>query len=347
MSLQSARSIIEAIDTQRFDVVLLGIDRDGRWFLNDETKVLFHNPAASPPEEPNREVAIVPSGKNSSLVELRSSKTLEALDIVFPVLHGPYGEDGTVQGLLKLANLPFVGASVLGSSVGMDKDVMKRLLRDSGIQIAPFVIGTLGDNPTELVERSIRELGLPLFVKPSNLGSSVGVSKAGSPAEVKDGVVDAFRYDTKIILEKNIVGREIECSVLGNRDPIASVAGEIKPNGDFYSYSAKYFDENGTELIIPADIDDAVLRRVQDTSISAFKVLCCSGMARVDMFLSRNNELIVNEINTIPGFTSISMYPKLWEASGLKFSNLITRLIELGMERFAEESGLISSYGSH
>ena len=344
VSLKSARSIIDAIDTEQFEVILLGIDRNGHWFHDQETKALFQGSHNALPDTHESEVAIVPRGDESSLVELRTSADLKALDIVFPILHGPYGEDGSVQGLLKLANLPFVGAGVLGSAVGMDKDVMKRLLRDGGIRIAPFITGNVDDEPKCLAKRAINELGLPVFIKPANLGSSVGVTKAETYDCAIGGIEEALAYDTKIVIEQNVVGRELECSVLGNRNPVASVAGEITPRHGFYSYSAKYLDEDGAELIIPAPIDDTTLSRVQETSIAAFRILCCSGMARVDMFLTPEQDIVVNEINTIPGFTSISMYPKLWEASGLSFTDLITRLIDLGVERFTEENRLNSSY---
>ena len=340
VSIQSAKSIIGAIDRERFDVVLLGIDRAGRWFLGHETAAILNDSHGFISGNEKDEVALIPRGDASNLLEIETSNTLEALDIVFPVLHGPYGEDGSIQGLLKLADLPYVGAGVLGSAVGMDKDVMKRLLRDGGISIAPFIVGIAGDDSAVLAKRGVEELGLPLFIKPANLGSSVGVTKAATLDDVSAGVALALQYDTKIIIEKYIDGREIECSVLGNRDPIASIAGEIKPSGEFYSYSAKYLDENGAELIIPAQIDEHTLGRIQQISIDAFKILCCHGMARVDMFLTTEHDIIVNEINTIPGFTTISMYPKLWEASGIPYTELITRLIHLGLEKFSGENYL-------
>jgi D-alanine-D-alanine ligase len=261
--------------------------------------------------------------------------------VVFPVLHGPYGEDGSVQGLCRLANLPCVGAGILGSAVGMDKDVMKRLLRDAGIPIARFVTVFRGRAEPAFAALSA-DLGTPLFVKPANLGSSVGISRVQTAAEYRLALDAAFEYDTKVVVEECIVGREIECAVLGNTEPQASVPGEIVTGGShtFYDYEAKYIDEKGAELRIPAPLDERVAERVRETAIRAFTVLCCEGMARVDMFLRDSGEVLVNEINTIPGFTKISMYPKLWEASGISYSQLVDRLIGLAIERHETERKL-------
>jgi D-alanine-D-alanine ligase len=262
------------------------------------------------------------------------------------VLHGPYGEDGTIQGLLKLMNLPFVGASVLGSAVGMDKDVMKRLMRDAGIPTAHFLVFTRAARHTIDYATVVNELGLPCFVKPANLGSSVGISRVNNEAEFPQAIAKAFRYDTKILIEEYIQGKEIECSVLGNDAPIASLPGEVvteTSKHQFYSYEAKYLDEHGAVLEIPANLPESVIQRVQETSVRAFQVLCCEGMARVDSFVTPDGQVVVNEINTIPGFTRISMYPKLWEASGLSYSELIDRLIQLALERHALEQEIATS----
>jgi len=265
------------------------------------------------------------------------------VDVAFLALHGPGGEDGTVQGFLKLANIPFVGSSVLGSAVGMDKDVMKRLLRDSGIPIGKFL--TVADS-SELPSFSEigNSLGVPFFVKPANMGSSVGVSKVHDESSYFAATKLAFSFDLKIVIEEFVEGRELECSVLGNRNPIASVVGEIVPNHDFYSYDAKYLDENGAKLAIPANIPDEVALRAREIALKTFRVLSAEGLGRVDMFLRFNGEIVVNEINTIPGFTKISMYPKLWEASGLSYGDRIDRLIQLALERFAREKKLRTSY---
>jgi D-alanine-D-alanine ligase len=248
-----------------------------------------------------------------------------------------------MQGLLKLANIPFVGPSVLGSAVGMDKDVAKRLLRDAGIGIAKFMCFRKPQLNSIDFDVVVAELGLPLFVKPANLGSSVGVRKVKTAAEFVDALKHAFTFDNKVIVEEFIQGREIECSVLGNDDPIASIPGEIVPQHEFYSYEAKYIDEHGAKLEIPAKLTPEQVKEVQKTAIETFKVLCLEGMSRVDFFLSEKHGLIVNEVNTIPGFTSISMYPKLWEASGISFKDLVNRLVELAIERFRSEEVLQTS----
>ena len=263
--------------------------------------------------------------------------------MVFPVLHGPFGEDGALQGLLKMADIPFVGAGVLGSAVGMDKVIMKRLLRDAHIPIAAFI--PLRFNETIPEYSSIAaELGEPFFVKPANLGSSVGVSKIHNASEYKQAVSRAFEYDNKILFEENITGREIECSVLGNDEPVASLPGEIIPRHEFYSYDAKYIDEQGAALEIPARLPDGTIAGIQKLSVAVFQALSCEGMARVDFFLRGDSEIIVNEINTIPGFTSISMYPRLWNASGIPYVELIDRLIQLAIERFERERRIKTAY---
>jgi D-alanine-D-alanine ligase len=268
---------------------------------------------------------------------------LGAIDVVFPVLHGPFGEDGTVQGLFKLANIPFVGAGVLGSAIGMDKDVMKRLLRDAKIPIAKFLVFERPDQNTISFTKVRKALGLPVFVKPANLGSSVGISKVNKKNQFADAVRLAFRYDNKIIIEEGIDGREIECSVLGNEKPVASLPGEIVVQHDFYSYHAKYLDDQGARLEIPARLPKNIVKKIQQTAVQAYRVLCCEGMARVDFFLRPNGQVLVNEINTIPGFTKISMYPKMWDASGLSYSRLIDRLITLALERARKEKQLSTS----
>ncbi len=278
------------------------------------------------------------------IVSVTDNASFGAIDVVFPVLHGTFGEDGTVQGLLKLANVPFVGAGVLGSSVGMDKDVMKRLLRDAGIPIGKFLTFDRVSIETANFAEIEKQLGLPVFVKPANLGSSVGIHKAHTQAELEEAVKDACNYDTKILIEEFIDGREIECSVLGNEDPIASVPGEIIPQHEFYSYEAKYIDEQGALLEIPAKLPKDLVQQIQQLAIQAFQVLCCEGMARVDIFLTKDNKVLLNEINTIPGFTKISMYPKLWEVSGIPYSDLIDKLIQLAIERFEREQKLKTNF---
>jgi len=343
ISLISARNIVEAMDATKYDVVAIGIDKQGRWHL-DESARLLHGVAQSEVDfKGAKNSAAVRPGDTPMPLVRSSGSGLGAIDVVFPVLHGPFGEDGTVQGLLKLANIPFVGAGVLGSAVGMDKDVMKRLLRDAKIPIAKFLVfERSGASKINFVDVK-RRLGLPFFVKPANLGSSVGISKVSANKQFGGAIRKAFRYDNKILIEESIRGREIECSVLGNDNPIASLPGEIITPHDFYSYDAKYLDEKGAQLVIPAALPKKIVKAVQGLALRTFKTLACEGMARVDFFLRDNREIFVNEINTIPGFTKISMYPKLWEASGIPYSKLIDRLIQLALEKFHREKNLRTS----
>jgi D-alanine-D-alanine ligase len=342
VSLQSAKNIIDAIDTNKYEVVLIGIDKKGQWHLNEDSLPLLLETESGLPRLPEKgeNLALVPGKQNDQVVAVSGEQRLGSLDVIFPVLHGPFGEDGTVQGMLKLANIAFVGAGVLGSAIGMDKDVMKRLLRDAGIPIARFLVASRYSLKEIGFDDARAQLGSPLFIKPANLGSSVGIHKVKDREEFENAVRDAFNYDNKILIEECISGREIECSVLGNDNPIASVAGEILPRHEFYSYEAKYLDENGAVLEIPAKLPPAISERIRQLAIKTFSVLCCEGMARVDFFLRNESEIIVNEINTIPGFTRISMYPKLWEASGISYSELIDRLIQLAIERFEREKRL-------
>jgi len=346
VSLQSAKNIIEAIDKNKYEVVLIGMDKKGRWYLSEISRYLLSedDPKLIKLADTNEEVGLIPGEQRNQLLNISTHQRIGKIDVVFPVLHGPYGEDGTVQGLLKLANIPFVGADVLGSAIGMDKDVMKRLFRDAGIPTAKFLvlhqtsIGAIG------FEEVKNQLGSPVFIKPANLGSSVGISKVDSKDEFDEAVRLAFEYDNKILIEEYIEGREIECSVLGNEEPIASLPGQVLPQHEFYSYEAKYIDENGAILEIPVKLPKDVTQQIQDYAIKAFKVLCCEGMARVDLFLKDDNKILVNEINTIPGFTQISMYPKLWEVSGLSYTELIDRLIQLAIKRFERDQKLKTSF---
>ncbi len=342
VSLQSAKNILAALDRSKYDVTLIGIDKDGTWHKNDSDFLLHAtNPKLIKLNKKNS-TAIVPAADNSSQLVSRKTQEVSTIDVAFPILHGPFGEDGTVQGLLKLAGIPFVGAGVLGSAVGMDKDVMKRLFQQAGIPTPNFVAL---HRPGEASFASLKKaLGLPLFVKPANMGSSVGVRKVKNNKEFTSAVRAAFTFDAKVLVEECITGREIECSVLGNRNPIASLPGEVLSRHEFYSYEAKYIDEHGAALVIPAKLPKQKIKEVQTMAIRVFKTLCLEGMARVDFFLKNNGALSVNEANTIPGFTTISMYPKLWEASGIAYSELIDRLIALALERFGRERTLKTRY---
>ncbi len=346
ISLISARSIYQNLNSEKYNVTLIGISQDGRWYLQDDDKVLLASGGMELKRlrVSGRELSAKPapvSGKN--LVFVGAKGGAPALDVVFPVLHGPYGEDGTVQGLLELAGLPYVGADVLGSAVGMDKELAKRLLRDAGLFVAGFRVLTSGEHgkSKSLAGKLARDLGYPLFVKPSRMGSSVGVSRVAAPGKLAGAVKKAFRFDDKLLLEQEIKGREIECAILGGDTPRASLVGEVIPGRDgFYSYQAKYVDESGAELVIPARLSAKQLSGAQQTALKAFCALNCYGMARVDMFLTGRGRIFVNELNTIPGFTNISMYPKLWELSGLSFPKLLDELIRLAVQRHKRKAKL-------
>lgn len=330
VSLLSARSIVDAIDRRKYDVALIGIGKDGRWLGAGGETYLLHK------SDPKRIAINIKAAKELALRP--GSGGVGPIDVVFPVLHGTYGEDGSIQGLLRMLDLPFVGPDILGSAVGMDKDVAKRLLRDAGIPVADFLVYGRGEaiHPKAVWKR----LGKPVFVKPANQGSSVGVSKAGDDAELKRAVKDAFRYDTKILIEEAVPGREIEVSVLGNETPEASVPGEVIPHHEFYSYEAKYLDDDGAGVAIPAKLSAALTKKVQALAVKTFKTLALEGMARVDFFMEKDGGFVVNEVNTIPGFTKISMYPKLWAASGVPYPKLIDRLIALALERHTRRGRL-------
>ena len=368
ISVASAASIIKYLDRSRYEPVPIRIEKDGRWTLADKAPtaisaadVIEHVRLEAPrPARPGREAHLVahPGEDTVLAIERRPAKsqidpsgaatvTGVGLDVVFPVLHGPYGEDGTVQGLLELANVPYVGAGVLGSAVGMDKAVMKTLFIARGLPVGPYVVVLRPEwnaDGAALSNRVTKELGYPVFVKPANLGSSVGISKAKSAADLGSAMELALQFDRKIVIEAAVSNaREIECAVLGNDDPQASVPGEVIPSREFYDYEAKYLDE-GSKAVIPAALTDAQVREVQRLSIAAFRAVDGAGMARVDFFIAGNSgNIYLNEVNTIPGFTTISMFPKMWEASGVSYSELVDRLITLALERHAEKQQLRTS----
>ncbi len=339
VSLCSAASVVTALDKEKYTVLAVGISKEGRWYPQEKPEIIDDR-------DFGRVLAIRKNGswlvnnfsQNNKLVlyNMENGDKVDA-DVVFPVLHGTYGEDGTVQGLLELAAVPYVGADVLGSSVGMDKDVAKRLLAQAGIPVVPWMAlpKALWESESDaLMQKAIEKLGLPLFVKPACAGSSVGIQKVKVKEAFRDAVDGAFLYDTRVLIEKAVDCREIECSVLGNENPAASVPGEIIPSHEFYSYDAKYIDPQGARLVVPAEIDKALSDSIRHAAVKGYSALGCSGMARVDFFLEKNSgTYYFNEINTIPGFTSISMYPKMWEATGLPYSELLDRLIDLAFDR--------------
>lgn len=349
ISLRSARSVVSAIDRRLYDLSLIGIDPFGRWRLLDEATFERLTAGALPSLGGAGDEVLLPAAPVSGgLVRAAApGATAASVDVVFPVLHGTFGEDGCIQGLLELADIPYVGAGVLGSAVGMDKIVQKRLLGAAGIPIVPF-LGTsraeLDRNP-QLIAEWVAAIGFPVFVKPANMGSSVGVTKVTGFEGLPGAVAEALLYDNKLLVEKGLDAREIECAVLGNDDPQASVPGEIRPSADYYSYAAKYIDESGADLLIPAPLSEAQASEVRELSVQVFRTLDCAGLARVDFLLERNTGAIyLNELNSLPGFTTISMYPKLWEASGIPYPQLITRLLELALERHAQKRQLKTVY---
>jgi len=340
VSLCSAASVVEALDKNKYKVTAIGIDCGGKWYVQDKPQIIPH-------KDFGKVLALKKKGKwlvnhfqqnnQLHLYDLNNKNKKVIIDVVFPVLHGTFGEDGTLQGLLELAMVPYVGADVIGSSVGMDKDVAKRLLREAGIPVVSSVTINKRQwkaDAQNIIQDAVDKLGLPLFVKPVCTGSSVGVKKVKQKENLAKSVNFAFQFDTRVMIEKAINCREIECAVLGNENPAASVLGEIIPKHEFYSYEAKYIDPDGAALIIPAPVDSNLSEKIRKTAVQGYTALGCSGMARVDFFLDKNTgEFYLNEINTIPGFTSISMYPKLWDATGIKYSKLLDKLIELALER--------------
>jgi len=353
VSLVSAQGIMNAMDKERYEIIPIGIAKEGRWLTSGEPMKLLQSggPGVAGQIADTRQAEpgtweLVPTDRRELVPGTRETG-FPQVDVVFPVLHGPYGEDGTVQGLLELAGIPYVGAGVLGSALGMDKIAMKAVFASHGLPVVEQVALKRRDwerDPEAMVELVEKQLGYACFIKPANLGSSVGISKVHQRSGLAPALALAARYDRRMLAERAVNAREIECSVLGNDEPIASVPGEIIPCREFYDYIAKYIDDR-SELIIPADLPPGVTRRIQELAIAAFLAVDCAGMARVDFLLDRDTgELYVGELNTIPGFTPISMYPKLWEASGISYSELIDRLIELALERHADNSRSETSY---
>jgi D-alanine-D-alanine ligase len=343
VSLASARSVLRAIDREKYDVVVLGIDHHGRWLTSGDALAQLAaggtvDAGTGPDAEPRRE-----------LVPGAGERGIPQLDVVFPVLHGQYGEDGTVQGLLEVAGIPYVGAGVLASAVGMDKSASRLIFAQVGLPQVAYVAALRKEwesTPQDLIQRIELALTYPVFVKPANLGSSIGISKARNREELRASLNEAAQYDRKLLIEQAVPNaREIECSVLGNDDPVASVPGEVRPSNEFYDYNAKYIDGK-SELLIPAPLPARTSAQVRELAVKAFKALDCAGMARVDFLInSATNEIYLNEINTLPGFTSISMYPKLWEASGISYRELIDRLIDLALERHADAQRSVTTFG--
>jgi D-alanine-D-alanine ligase len=336
VSIMSARSVLGAIDRTRFTPYLIGVDRTGRWHMVDEQDLAQYKHI-----EKSSRGRLHMTSEDDGLSLTHRDSVLPKLDVIFPLIHGPKGEDGSLQGLLELMNMPYVGPNVLSSAVGMDKDMSKRLLREAGIPVADHLVLRRHDNHEQAV-KSASGFDYPLFVKPANLGSSIGVSKVRSDQELLRAIQYGFRHDRKVIIEQAVVGDEIECAVLGYGNPAVSVPGRIIFKTDFYDYDAKYDDSKGTELEVPADLSPDLTARVQATARHAYQALECEGLARVDMFVTASGDIYVNEVNTLPGFTKYSMYPKLWEATGLPYRELITKLIHTTLEK---DSVMDTSFG--
>lgn len=330
VSVVSARGIYSALDKDKYNVILAGVDHDGRWQLQaDAEKMLLAGSV-----EQAGGTNILPATLNGGLtLRTAGGDDVQKIDVVFPIIHGTGGEDGTLQGLLDLVEVPYVGCGVLGSAVGMDKDVAKRLVAAAGVPVARNLVVRPHTYTAEMLADFTASVGFPVFVKPANLGSSVGVTKANDAAALQHAIESAFFYDTKVLVEECIVGREIEVAVLGNDMPEASVPGEVTPTHDFYSYEAKYVDEHGAALQIPATLDNKAQQAVRQLACKIFQVLELSGMARVDFFFTGEGKFVFNEVNTAPGFTPISMYPKLWEYSGVSYTALLDKLVELARQR--------------
>ncbi len=350
VSLMSAKSVLAVLDPQKYKVTQIGIDRDGVWWSGTDVLPSFEKGSTAGLYR----VTIMPEPGRTKLYrrnlmgESEELSILTSLDVIFPVLHGTFGEDGTLQGFFELADTAYVGAGVLGSSVGMDKGLFKDVMRANQIPIVDWIICTrkeINSNIETVIDKAEKMAGYPLFVKPANLGSSVGISKCKNRSDLMEGILDAARYDRRILIEKGLNAREIEISVLGNENAKVSIPGEILPSDEFYSYRAKYIDGK-SELLIPAPLSSAITKQVQDMALQVYQAIDCSGMARIDFLLDKDtNKFFVNEVNTIPGFTSISMYPKLWEASGLSYRDLINQLIELAGDRKQERDKSERTYG--
>ena len=348
ISLQSAYYVFKNINRKKYRAVLLGIDKEGYWHFAEKYEDLIEERKPLPRMKQNTDAVILIKDHTKTVIfSLKKKKEIARIDVAFPLIHGTYGEDGCLQGYLELLEIPYVGAGVLASVIGMDKEVSKRLLQKEKIPIAQFIVLYQSNSQKQnliLLKQAVKTLKFPIFVKPSCSGSSLGISKVNNWPELKKAIALAFRYDNKIILEEYTKGREIECSVLGNDKPKVSLPGEIKPHDIFYSYKAKYLDPQGAELLTPAPLTKNIVSKIQTLALKVYKILGIQGMARVDGFLTKNNEFVISEINTIPGFTQISMYPKLWQVSGLSYSRLLDKLIQLALESYSQKKKLKRSY---
>lgn len=340
VSLSSAQSVLRAIDRTRYEVQNVGISPDGKWYWGVEPEEWQKSGSTPDPIAPQVTLVHDPSDPRFIALDGKELPGQGKFDLIFPILHGPFGEDGTIQGLFEMANIPYIGSGVLGSALGMDKDRMKAVFSEAELPMArslTLLRSQFKSDTENILNRLETEIGYPCFIKPANLGSSVGISKARNREELINSIELASLYDRKLVVEENISGREIEVSVLGNDHPKASIPGEILPAHDFYDYEAKYLD-TGSRLLIPAPLEHQVIEKLQSMAVKAFQAVEANGLSRVDFFVTTDDRIYINEINTMPGFTQISMYPKLWEASGIPYSTLIDRLITLGLERFQDRN---------
>jgi len=336
ISIRSATNVVANIDSKKYDIRLLGIDKAGSWYLND---------SINDDVDSGQPVSIKLDASSPNLIETKSGMEIQ-IDVVFPVLHGTDGEDGSIQGLFKSMNLPVVGSGVLGSAISMDKIISKKILKEGGIPVAPYTEFSKSQKDDISFDKITKEVGLPFMIKSAALGSSVGISMVKTENDLIYALNDSFQYGDKIIVEKFIKGRELECAIIGNQDPKASMPGEIVmiKDYDFYTYEAKYLDEAAIRIILPAEVDRAITEEIRRISIEAYKALRCEDYARVDLFLTEEGEIVINEINTIPGFTNASMFPMMWKQMGMTFKELVTELIQLCLQRHTDTKDLKTSY---
>lgn len=343
VSINSAKNIHAAIDKNTFDPILIGVSKQGSWYQFSNADVFKNFKALNDMDLANEDLVSLISSQDRPFIYSLKTQEKKSVDCAFPIIHGTMGEDGTLQGYFKIVNLPFVGCSVLSSAVGMDKEYMKRLMTEAGIANSKYVVLKKAENSN--YAQLVQKIGSPFFIKPANAGSSVGVHKIKSEADFQTKLKDSFLYDHKVIAEEFIEGREVECSVMGlNQDPKASLPGELIVKHEFYSYEAKYLDANGAEIVIPAKLDEAQTSEIRQLAVKTFQTLGCDGLTRVDFFVKKDKKIYVNEINTLPGFTQISMYPKMWEATGLKYQDLITELIKLAFAKHENDLQLKLSF---
>ena len=342
ISLISAQNVIKSLDRKKYNPILIAIDQEGKWFYQGDEQLLYltDDPKKIKIMDRTKPVLLSPVANDHRLLDSGSLEEIAKIDVIYPVLHGTYGEDGAIQGLAKMANLPCVGCGILGSSVGMDKEIMKRVLTANDINNAPYISLKSNDEKRPSYEEVKEQLGSELFVKPANMGSSVGITHVKDGSDFNKALDYAFEYDHKILIESRVMGREVECAVMGNLDPKASTVGEVIPKGGFYSYESKYIDEDGAALEVPAKISEGELLKVQVVAIQTYKALECRGLTRVDMFLTASGDCFINEVNTLPGFTKISMYPTLWGLSGIPINELVDRLIQYAIQEHNDMEAL-------